>query len=396
MRDRIVRDLARGAARDAAAISDGLDAELFASSLVGTWQIGKTPLSDLDPDEVFGRPAAVALERVGSAGALAALRALAVVGPAVVARESAAAAERLAGRGVADPAWIAALGRARPLRAQSMRDRLFDDGLSVLLEFDQPGVERHTLGVYIDHNIGGIAKDAFLGGALDEVAALLAGSGEQGIALEEVSLGEAGARISAALEATDITLDAPASDDLRALRAFIDTRLGMLPAYEEITERPEVPASERGALLADFLASAEGERFAGDEDARDIVTLVIDFAADYMDGRPLRWSPAVVEIFMTAWLPRKVLREPGFFARVADVLPAWVRYAGRCWGAPADAVEEVAASVSDWEEELLDAVNDPAAWGPAKTFAAAMAEAGIDPTDEAEVERFVAAYNASL
>jgi hypothetical protein len=89
-----------------------------------------------------------------------------------------------------------------------------------------------------------------------------------------------------------------------------------------------------------------------------------------------------------------VLREPEFFARVADVLPAWVRHAGRRWGAPAQAVEGVAASVSDWEGELLDAVDDPAAWGPAKTFTAAMSAAGVDATDTTEVEEFVSAYNA--
>lgn len=39
--------------------------------------------------------------------------------------------------------------------------------------------------------------------------------------------------------------------------------------------------------------------------ARDVVELAIDFGADYNHGGPLRWSPVVVEVFMTNWLARK-------------------------------------------------------------------------------------------
>jgi hypothetical protein len=46
--------------------------------------------------------------------------------------------------------------------------------------------------------------------------------------------------------------------------------------------------------------------------------------------------------------------------------------------------------------EMLDAVTDPQAWGPAKTFAVAASEAGVDLTDEAEVERFIERYNDGL
>ena len=43
---------------------------------------------------------------------------------------------------------------------------------------------------------------------------------------------------------------------------------------------------------------------------------------------------------MTSWLPRKVMREPGFFERVTAVLPDWVRYAGRVRGVPAEPLSE--------------------------------------------------------
>ena len=45
---------------------------------------------------------------------------------------------------------------------------------------------------------------------------------------------------------------------------------------------------------------------------------------------------------------------------------------------------------------MLDAVNDPEAWGPAKTFASAALDAGVDLTDHDEVERFIERYNDGL
>jgi hypothetical protein len=33
------------------------------------------------------------------------------------------------------------------------------------------------------------------------------------------------------------------------------------------------------------------------------------------EGRPLRWSPTVVELIVCDYLPRKVLRESDFFER---------------------------------------------------------------------------------
>jgi len=90
-----------------------------------------------------------------------------------------------------------------------------------------------------------------------------------------------------------------------------------------VVESP--PSSEeRERLLAEFLASPEGQHWRGDEDAQDVVRTAIWFGTDCNHGGPVRWSVVVVEIFMTSWLPCKVTREPVFFERVTDVLPDWV------------------------------------------------------------------------
>jgi hypothetical protein len=45
---------------------------------------------------------------------------------------------------------------------------------------------------------------------------------------------------------------------------------------------------------------------------------------------------------------------------------------------------------------MLQAVSDPQTWGPAKTFAVAARQAGIDLSDADAVAEFIGRYNAGL
>jgi hypothetical protein len=393
----VLSDLAQIAARGASEPSDALEAELWVSGMVGTFQRG--PLADPDVEEQFGRGLVRALEELASAGALATLRAMAAVGAKRYAVRARAAAGRLAGAGVPDPPWSGDLGRAEPLTAELMYEQAFDDGVSVMIEFATPGGEPHTLGVYIDHNMGGLVKDVFVAGPIAELRAQLTGGGAErmGPALRALDLAEARARVESALDILDHTFDPAVDEDVRSLRAFVEARIRLLPdgvtlpdEYEELT------SEDRERLLADFIESPEGQRWREDEDARDVVEVAIDFGAGYNHGGPLRWSPVVVEIFMTGWLARKVAREREFFERVPEVLRDWVAYAGRRRGVPSAAVREAVAAVKRHRREMLEAVEDPEAWGPAKTVAVAAQHAGVDLSDPDAVGEFLERYNAGL
>ena len=69
-------------------------------------------------------------------------------------------------------------------------------------------------------------------------------------------------------------------------------------------QREEMLEAERDALRSEFLSSPEGREFAPDGNEAFAVSLAIDLCADYVDGRPLRWSPVLVELFMVSWVPR--------------------------------------------------------------------------------------------
>lgn len=385
-------------ASDADRPVDALDAEQWASTILGMMNAAPLPPGE-DVVDTFLPAFIAALEGLGTRKALATLRALAAVSPPDHTAPASAAADRLAGTGLREPGWAVDLCGLQPTAAALMYDETFDDGMSIMVEFTAPNVETHTIGVYVDHNMGSLVKDVFLAGPLSEIRSQTseAAPSHAGLAIRDFPVDEARARAEAAFYMLDHTWGAAVDEDVAAMRALIEARLRLLPeGFELPGEYVEVAPDERAALLEDSLSSPEGRRWRGDEDAEDVVQLAIDFGADYNHGGPLRWSPVVVEIFMTSWLARKVTRDVDFFARVPEVLPDWVRYAGRRRGVPADALGEAVGAAGELATEMLDAVTDPDAWGPAKSFAVAALEADVDLTDAAEVERFVERYNDGL
>jgi hypothetical protein len=383
-------DVAELAVAAAAEFDDVLEAELWASTIASTWRFGPLPCLGGDADRLFGNALVSALERVGGSDALVALRALAAVGADSYATQARAAADRLSVGCASQPPWVEDLGRARPVAALMMWDDVFDDGVSILIEFARPNADPHTLGLYIDHNMGGIVKDAFVAGPLAEVR-------ERFPDLCELDLGEARARLERALDVLDHTLDPPVDEDVDRLRGFMYACARLLPGGAVLPDELEESApEERELLLDDFLSSPDGGRWCGDADAEAVAAMAIEFGAGYNHGGPLRWSPAVVEIFTTGWLAGKVSREAEFFERVPEVLRDWVKYAGRRRGVPAAAVETAVGAANLFREAMLDAVADPERWGPAKRFVMAAQAVGVDPTDTDALNEFAEHYNEEV
>jgi hypothetical protein len=380
---------------DAHEPNDALEAEHWASCLLGALNVGR--IIDAEIRERFRADLVPAVEALGSAEALATLRALSGVGVSTERDRARAAADRLAACGVREPVWATGVGAGWPVAAALQYEEAFDDGVSVIVEFDGYGEEPHTLGIYIDHNLGGLVKDVFLAGPLSDVRAKLSVRAPNGVqlAVRDLELAEARARIVAALDVLDHTYDPPVDEDVTRLRALIDARVDQLPAGLQLgDDYEEVPQAERQRMLEAFLATPHGERWAGDEDAEDVVATAIDFGSDYNYGGPLRWSPVVIEIFMTSWIARRVIREPAFFERVSDVLPDWVAYAGSRRGIPPEALNEAIEAVAAYRDDMLDAVSNPDAWATAKAFAVAAHSAGVDLSDPATLDEFVEQYNA--
>ena len=186
-----------------------------------------------------------------------------------------------------EPAWASGIGAGRPVAAALQYDEAFDDGVSVIVEFDGYGEESHTLGIYIDHNMGGLVKDVFLAGPLIDVRAKLSVRAPNGVelAVRDLELAKARARIVAAFDVLDHTYEPPVDEDVSRLRALVEARIDLLPAgLQHDDEDHDIPQADRERMLNEFLDSTPGKQWAGDEHAEDVVATAIDFGADYNHG----------------------------------------------------------------------------------------------------------------
>ena len=392
--------LARRIALEAERLTGALDAELWASRLLGAFWDQRTNLplrESADHALVYGGPLVEALARMGGPDARVALTAVA----AVDGGELGGLAHELVG-GLPDageepaPTWLGEVGNAEITGAAVMREVVFDDGFTMLLEARHPGGETHAVGVYIDNNLGVMAKDILLADSIDWVGEVMSQNPEDDgeLRLERIDPAVAAAEIRAAMDLTEMTLDPPVSEDYAGLCALALLRADETPGGAMAAQREEMLAEDRDALRDEFLASPEGRAFAPDGDEAFVVSLAIDFCADYVDGRPLRWSPVVVEIFMVGWVPAKVLADAAVFDVLPAALDAWVRFAGRKQGIPDWAISLTREAIPRWRDEMTSAGGDPANGGLAKQLLNAAQEAGVDVSDEKSLNTFMAGWNA--
>jgi hypothetical protein len=391
--------IARRMVREAEGLTGALDAELWASEMLGAFWNQRTnlPLGEsADYAMIYGGPLVEAVARLGGPGARITLRAIAALDDA----ELGGLASELAGHtddqgSEPPPSWLAGVGETEITQAAVMREDIFDDGFTMFLEARHPTGESHAVGVYIDNNLGMMAKDILLADSIDRVAEIMrenpADDGE--VRLDPIDPAAAAAEIHTAMDLTEMTLGPPVSEDYAGLRALAMLRADEAPGGAVATEREELPGEHRDALRDEFLASPEGRAFAPDSDEAFVVSLAIDFGADYVDGRPLRWSPVVVELFMADWVPRKVLADTATFEVLPSALDAWVRFAGRKRGSPAWAIAMTQAAIPQWRDEMSSLAGDPANGGLGKQFLTAAQQAGVDVSDERALTTFIAGWN---
>lgn len=157
-------------------------------------------------------------------------------------------------------------------------------------------------------------------------------------------------------------------------------------------EPPASPDDQaRDAIVAEFLASGSA---ASHDEADVIVSHCLDYLCDYLGEDPFRWSPIVVEQFLLDYLPRKVQLGLRTVAQVPSVLRAWVRFALTKRGLEERWIVETEKAVDQNGKEFRRAMTDVGHFGPAKLLANAIIGDGVDPLDQAAVDRWVAEFNA--
>jgi hypothetical protein len=361
-----------------------LAAEVWASGLLSVWQTEPASATPAEVDDGFGEALVRHARADGTPEAAATLWALAGVVPTRLATKARTAAASLERSGIAAPTWAAEVGQARPTEAWVGRD-VYGDQEIVIVGFVYPkspgargvpegagargvpegaGVRaapedaEHTVCVLVDHNLGGMAKDAYLASGLATTLARWRDAEVNGITLERITPAAAAARLEDALLAAEIGGDDSAATRLVELRALLAARLEALPIPER-SGTGELDLHHRERLVAEFLSSPEAEGLLAEPAVVGICHSLVAYRADHGDGEPLRWSPTLASMCLLHHFPTRVGLDEADVALVPDVLCAWVRFAGRQRGLPEGATERVVAAVDACRPDFNAAVSGP-------------------------------------
>lgn len=97
---------------------------------------------------------------------------------------------------------------------------------------------------------------------------------------------------------------------------------------------------------------------------------------------------------MLDFLPRKASLGMDQVRELPSVLRAWVRFALTKRGLDERWIVETEEADDRWAKDFRRAMTDASQFGPAKTLGDAMLADGVDPLDQASVDRWIADFNA--
>lgn len=373
-------------ARALLAMRDPLDAELVVSRMLGAWWGQRIPgMSGADLERHLTEGLIAHAAASGTPAGLALLSGIASLGASAHRRELAEQGVlALADRGdLRRPAWAEAVGRVRPLGAYLSGDR-FGDADEVICTFrydsDPGGPERpgHALIAVIDHNCGGVLRDAWVTTKVDRLLEHCRAEAEENPMAVFHTLAPARARtlLERALAGTDLVVSGAPGErparltaareadlvggSLGAHHALLRSRVRALPAEARPTAEPVWRRDARATLAARFLASDEAAELSDSYAASRCVDHVIGYGCDVDAGRPMRVSPRKVETFLLTWLPRRVVLLPEESEAMPHVLGAWIRWAGPRAGLPEPAVGAALDALWESFEAFARTYRDPA------------------------------------
>lgn len=375
--------------RELLELDDPLAAESWASAMLGNfWKIDAPRQARIELERRLWPEVVSRAEAMASPAGRAVLEALSAVADDAVRKDARAAADRLRARGVGAPAWAAELDSIAFEGAWVLHD-VFGDHEAYFATFYFPGRPPHLVNALYDKARGGIIKDGFAG-YLGEDPRRRAAK-EDGVLVVDVEPGAMARRVTDAIEIGDTYIDNDWTPEFRQFRSLLLARMRRLPMAPSI-EPPEPPDDgARETIATEFLATAGGD---GQEEADIIVSHCLDYVCDYLGEDPFRWSPIVVEQFLLDYLPRKVSLGLATVAQLPAVLRAWVRFALTKRGLEERWIVETEEAVDRFAGAFRSAMTDVDQFGPAKLLGNALLRDGVDPLDQASVDRWVEAFNA--
>ncbi|WP_184583852.1 hypothetical protein [Lipingzhangella halophila] len=372
------------AARALLAMRHPLDVELGVSEMLGSWWGQRVP--GVDVDRLLSEGLVAHATKAGTSAGLAVLTAVSVLGPSPRQRDLAnEAAQTLSAEDVAPPMWAESVGTARPVTAYVSGSRFGDiDNIICTFRYDlDPGADTgeagHALIAVIDHNAGGVLRDAWVTTKADRLLEHCRREAADTAMATFAELTPARARtlLENGFNRTHQVLNSHAGNrpvrvtgagdehfsggSLAAHHALALARVRALPPETAPTSEPVWPRDRRAMLAARFLASEESAELSDSYAASRCVDHIIAYGCDVDAGRPLRVSPRKVESFLLTWLPRRVVLLPEEQQAMPHVLAAWIRWAGPRFELPKTAVDATLDALWEATADFTSTYLDPAA-----------------------------------
>jgi hypothetical protein len=176
------------------------------------------------------------------------------------------------------------------------------------------------------------------------------------------------------LDADDL-LDDEAEDEEQELRVQADDLVEAFAAALEDDADADTTLREHGPFVAHCM---------------------LEWKIGYADRRLVTWTLGDLREFLLDWFPRKVTADDETITIAADAVTAFLGFLAReeRLDAPVP-LASLEAAVARLRTRFERACRDPRNWGLAKTMAAQMEADGVDPRDEAGVQRWIAEFNQS-
>ncbi|HEY8453635.1 MAG: hypothetical protein FWJ70_07045 [Micromonosporaceae bacterium] len=364
------------AARDLVTVGTALEAELTGAALLGgVYAVSPPPRADALRTFVSGFLGATARRRTPAA------RATRAVFASLVPEADGAVAVPPA------PApWSAHLGRVRPVGTWAYGDVYGDQtGYVASFAYDDPSVggPDHAVVVLVDHNLG-VVKDLVVSRPADRVLAGLTAAAEADdlIWFRDVDPATFRSRVSFHLGLTDSLTLLPDGGALATDRALVGSRLATLPPADPAPA--EVDPLDPDRAEAQFLDSPQAVRLeratpAGEAAVRYAVRLILEFTQDSPDRDPVRWSPAVVGLFLLDWVHRRAVLDEEDVATLPVVLRAWTAWAAERRGLPPVALRATGEAIDTMVPEFLRRHRTGGTRGEAAVPVGRPPAGGVDP-----------------
>jgi hypothetical protein len=304
---------------------------------------GRDPFERGEPSETLTMPQLVesfiGIERTETSALLAVIGALTAdeLLRVRIARELGRRGDRL-------PSWLEGIDEVEVVGCCEML-HILRDGDNVMLDIRFADGNALSIVVYIDHNMGTLVKDAFpVPESLDSVLERMQSQTDEDTELRALDLADARVRITEAIDLGSITHPPFESDTWPACRAILEWIVRRLPDGGVGYERTEWSERDRDELADRFFTSEFG-RALDDADHRGLLDSVLWFGTDYGPGDPLRWSAVAAEIIMLDWIPRKIVADAAYLAKLPELLKAFIRFSHAERGIPGRLTADTNAAV---------------------------------------------------